>query len=244
MKPQDEQIQSWAVAVSVIDQECSRSGCSPAARLKYPGGMDAKRGLGPGEEPQSGGIAEARPSASIIVLRDSDEGPEVLLVERNHEQRFMGGAWVFPGGATHDEDDGELATAVRELEEEAGISLSADAEPVRFSRWITPAQVKMRFDTHFFVVRAPDDAEPEADGTECLDVCWIRPREALDAGERGELKLVFPTIKHLEELATYGTVEEALAAARERRVMPVQPRVLMQGGVAQVLMPGEPGYDD
>ena len=177
--------------------------------------MDAKRGLGPGEEPHSGGIAEARPSASIIVLRDSDEGPEVLLVERNHEQRFMGGAWVFPGGATHDEDDGELATAVRELEEEAGISLAADAEPVRFSRWITPAQVKMRFDTHFFVVRAPDGAEPKADGTECVDVCWIRPQEALDAGERGELKLVFPTIKHLEELATYGSVEEALAAARD-----------------------------
>jgi 8-oxo-dGTP pyrophosphatase MutT (NUDIX family) len=238
------QIQSWAVAVSLIGKKCSRSGCSPAAELKYPQAVDAKRAFGSGEEPHAGDIADARPSASIIVLRDSDEGPEVLLVERNHEQRFMGGAWVFPGGATHDEDDGELATAVRELEEEAGISLTADAEPVRFSRWITPAQVEMRFDTHFFVVRAPEGAEPRADGAECVDIRWIRPREALDAGEQGELKLVFPTIKHLEELATYGSVEEALAAARERRVMPVQPRVLMQGGVAQVLMPGEPGYDD
>jgi len=185
-----------------------------------------------------------RPSASIIVLRDSERGPEVLLVERNPEQRFMGGAWVFPGGATHDGDGTEVRTAVRELEEEAGIVLPDGAEPVRFSRWITPAEVETRFDTHFFVVRAPAGAEATVDGRECVGARWIRPQAAIDEGERGELKLVFPTIKHLEELAAFGSVAEALATARARRVMPVQPRVLVRGGVARVLMPGEPGYDD
>jgi 8-oxo-dGTP pyrophosphatase MutT (NUDIX family) len=187
--------------------------------------------------------APPRASASIIVLRDSDDGPEVLLVERNPKQRFMGGAWVFPGGATHAEDASELETAVRELEEEAGIALTEDAQPVRFSRWITPAEVELRFDTHFFVVRAPDGAEPAVDGRECVDARWIRPQEALDAGDRGDLRLVFPTIRHLEELARFRSVEEALESARSRRVMPVQPKLLVQGGVAQVLMPGEPGYD-
>ncbi|MDQ4048368.1 MAG: NUDIX hydrolase [Actinomycetota bacterium] len=190
-----------------------------------------------------GEIAKARPSASVIVLREPDAGPEVLLVERNPEQRFMGGAWVFPGGATQDRDESELHTAVRELEEEAGIALPRDAELVRFSRWITPAQVGLRFDTHFFLVRAPVGAEPRVDGRECVDARWIRPREALSAGDRGDLKLVFPTIKHLEELASFNSVEEALATARARRVMPVQPQLLVQGGVAQVLMPGQPGYD-
>lgn len=191
-----------------------------------------------------GEIAEARPSASIIVLRDSDEGPEVLLVERNPRQRFMGGAWVFPGGATLDEDEDELATAVRELREEAGIELRGDAGPVRFSRWITPAQFEVRFDTHFFVVRAPVGAHAQADMGECVDARWIRPADALAAGERGELRLVFPTVKHLEELASFASVAEALATARARRVMPIQPRVLAEGGIAQVLMPGTPGYDD
>ena len=177
------------------------------------------------------------------MLRDSDEGPEVLLVKRNPEQRFMGGAWVFPGGATHAEDAGELETAVRELEEEAGIALTDDTEPVRFSRWITPAEVELRFDTHFFVVRAPEGAQPAVDGSECVDARWIRPQEALAAGDLGDLKLVFPTIKHLEELARFRSVEEALETARSRRVMPVQPKVLLRGGVAQVLMPGEPGYE-
>jgi len=192
---------------------------------------------GPSEE-----IAEARLSASIIVLRDSDEGPEVLLVERNPVQRFMGGIWVFPGGSAHHEDGSVRRTAVRELEEEAGISLPQEAEAVRFSRWITPVGAEMRFHTHFFVVRAPEGAEPEVDGVECVDARWQRPREALHAGESGELKLVFPTIRHLEELASFESVEETLATARARRVMPVQPKVLRHGGVARVLMPGDPGY--
>ena len=50
-----------------------------------------------GEEFNPGEVTEARQAASLILLRDSPEGPEVLLVQRNPEQRFMGGAWVFPG---------------------------------------------------------------------------------------------------------------------------------------------------
>jgi 8-oxo-dGTP pyrophosphatase MutT (NUDIX family) len=53
----------------------------------------------PGEELNSGAVSVPRASASLILLRESDHGPEVLLVRRNPEQRFMGGAWVFPGGA-------------------------------------------------------------------------------------------------------------------------------------------------
>src|ERR687891_107540 len=92
----------------------------------------------PGEELNEGEVTEPRQAASLIVLRDSSEGPEVLLVQRNPEQRFMGGAWVFPGGAVHDEDGGDHArTAVRETQEEAGLELEYDAL-VPFSRWITP----------------------------------------------------------------------------------------------------------
>ena len=54
----------------------------------------------PGEELNTGEVTEAREAATLILLRDCADGPEVLLVQRNPEQRFMGGAWVFPGGAT------------------------------------------------------------------------------------------------------------------------------------------------
>jgi hypothetical protein len=55
---------------------------------------------------------------------------------------------------------------------------------------------------------------------------------------------MFPTIKHLEQLTEFGSVEELLEHARSRQVQPVEPRVLTDGGIAQVLLPGEPGYDD
>ena len=197
----------------------------------------------PGEELNRGPTTVARVAASLILLRDVESGPEVLLVQRNPEQRFMGGAWVFPGGATHDEDADHAATAVRELEEEAGVRLPG-AEPVPFSRWITPREVKVRFDTWFFVAEAPPDADPACDGAECVDFRWIRPADALAAGERGDLMLVFPTIKHLEQLSAFGSVAEALASARERVVEAIEPRVVARDGVGHVLLPGEPGYDE
>jgi 8-oxo-dGTP pyrophosphatase MutT (NUDIX family) len=198
----------------------------------------------PGEALNTGEATVPRGSATLILLRDTDVGPEVLLVQRNPEQRFMGGAWVFPGGATAPEDDDERITAIRELEEEAGIELSDSHELVRFSRWITPAQVKIRFDTHFFVAEAPDDPEPTVDGSECVDWRWISPRGALELHRDDELMLVFPTIKHLEQLARFRTVSDVLEHARASRVLPVEPRVLVDGGVATVLLPGEEGYDD
>src|SRR5882724_6791811 len=114
---------------------------------------------GPGEELNRGAVTTPREAATVIVLRGGAQGLEVLLVKRNPEQRFMGGAWVFPGGAVHDtEGDGDAAhraAAVRELEEEAGVAVGAPNALVKFSRWITPAAVKIRFDTHFFLAEAP-----------------------------------------------------------------------------------------
>jgi 8-oxo-dGTP pyrophosphatase MutT (NUDIX family) len=204
---------------------------------------------GPGEELNEGAVADARPAASAILLRDADAGPEVLLLQRNPEARFMGGAWVFPGGAVHADDEtagvpGPVAAALRETEEESGLRLAGPDELVAFSRWITPAQVKIRFDTWFFIARAPAGAEVRVDNAEVVDSIWATPQDALDRGARDELTLVFPTIKHLEELARFHSVDAALEQARSRKVMPVEPRVLVDGGVARVLMPGEPGYDD
>jgi 8-oxo-dGTP pyrophosphatase MutT (NUDIX family) len=198
----------------------------------------------PGEELNAGEETPAREAASVILLRDGAEGPEVLLVRRNPEARFMGGAWVFPGGAVREGDADPAATGIRELDEEASIALAPDEELVPFSRWITPAQVKIRFDTWFFVARAPDGAEPVPDGEECVEARWLRPGDALDEFRRDRLMLVFPTIKHLEQLSRFRSVDEALDTARARDVHPVQPRVLIDGDEPRVVMPGEPGYDD
>ncbi len=198
----------------------------------------------PGEELNEGEVTEPRQAASIIILRDSADGPEVLLVQRNPAQRFMGGAWVFPGGAVHDGDADHAAAALRELSEEAGIALPDGAEVVPWSRWITPEEVKVRFDTWFFVAAAPPGAQAAADGGECVDARWLRPAAGLEAFGRDELTLVFPTIKHLEALALAESVADALDKARTREVVPVQPKVVVRGDSAEIVMPGEAGYDE
>jgi len=197
----------------------------------------------PGEDLNEGEVATPRQAATLVLLRDGSDGPEVLLVRRNPRQSFMGGAWVFPGGALHEGDLDLAAAAVRELAEEAGIQLPAGTELVSWSRWITPEEVKVRFDTWFFMAEAPPRAEPTPDGGECVDARWLRPDAALDAHSRDELMLVFPTIKHLEALANFESVAAALAGARRQETVPVQPKVVIRGDSARILLPGEPGYD-
>jgi 8-oxo-dGTP pyrophosphatase MutT (NUDIX family) len=193
-------------------------------------------------------VTVPRAAATVIVLRGAADGLEVLLVKRNPEARFMGGAWVFPGGAVdRDEGRGEgalRAAAVREVGEEAGITLSSPERLVPFSRWITPPQVKIRFDTWFFLAPLPGGAEPVVDGAEVVDARWYEPSSALRAAAEGELLLVFPTIKHLEQLSVFATADELLEYARPREIRPVEPRVVMSGEHARVLLPGEPGYDE
>jgi 8-oxo-dGTP pyrophosphatase MutT (NUDIX family) len=203
---------------------------------------------GPGEELNLGEVTVPRAAATVIVLRGAADGLEVLLVKRNPEARFMGGAWVFPGGAVdRDEGQGEgalRAAAVREVGEEAGITLASPERLVPFSRWITPPQVKIRFDTWFFLAPLPEGAAPRVDGGEVVDARWYEPAAALSAAADGELLLVFPTIKHLEQLSVFASADELLEYARNREIRPVEPRVIMSGEQARVLLPGEPGYDE
>jgi 8-oxo-dGTP pyrophosphatase MutT (NUDIX family) len=204
---------------------------------------------GPGEELNlDGPPVEPRQAATVIVLRGGADALELLLVQRNPEQRFMGGAWVFPGGAVDagegDGDEAHRLAAVREVEEEAGVQLPDPAALVKFSRWITPAMVKIRFDTHFFLADMPPGQQVRIDGSECVDFRWTTPQDALEAHRNGQLLLVFPTIKHLEQLAPFPSSDALLAHTRGREVRAVEPKVLGAGEEARVVLPGEPGYED
>ena len=207
--------------------------------------MDVDRPA-PGEHLNPGEPTTPRQAASVIVLRDGSDGLEVLLLRRNPNARFMGGAWVFPGGAVDaHEGEGDLShriAAVREVEEEAGLRLPDPAALVKFSRWITPPQIAIRFDTHFFLAPLPRGQEPRADGEEMVALGWHAPAGALDAHRRGALQLVFPTIKQLEQLAGFPSATALLEWAEGREVAAVEPRVLMTGEAARLVLPGEPGY--
>ena len=202
----------------------------------------------PGEElHDDDAVTVPRLAATVIILRGGADALEVLLVRRNPAARFMGGAWVFPGGAVN-AGDGEgpaalRAAGVREVHEEAGIALGAAGELVAFSRWVTPARVRIRYDTSFFLAPMPEGQEPRIDQGEIVDARWFTPGAALQAGDRDEIELVFPTIKHLQQLSGFASARAVLDHARRRTVEPVQPQIVGEGETARIVLPGEPGYD-
>jgi hypothetical protein len=102
--------------------------------------------------------------------------------------------------------------------------------------------VAIRFDTHFFLATAPDDADPKPDGGETVDLGWFTPRGANEAHERDEILLVFPTIKTLEQLGAFDSADALLEWAAGRTVEPVEPRVIGEGPSARLVLPGEAGY--
>ena len=185
----------------------------------------------------------------MILLRrggkHTSEGLQVLMGKRTPAARFMADVWVFPGGSVDGEsvdDEAHRLTAVRELEEEVGVALADPAELVPFARWITPEQVKVRYDTWFYLALAPAHSSPQPDGEEIVEAAWLTPADALERHARGELLLVFPTIHKLQVLARYGSAEEALAAARDANVEPILPRVDASGEEPRILLPGDWGY--
>jgi len=209
--------------------------------------MKARR-TAPGEELNRGAVTVPRLAATVILLRGGAESLRVLLVRRNPQARFMGGAWVFPGGAVDPRegagDAARRAAALRELSEEAGIVIAEREQLIPFARWITPAQVKIRFDTWFYLATSPRGAEPQIDGSEVIDAGWYTPLDALAAADRGELFLVFPTIKQLEQLARFSSASALIAHARGRvrEIRPIEPRVVGAGKTAHIVLPGERGY--
>src|SRR5215207_8148262 len=131
---------------------------------------------------ESGVPTPPRQAATVVVVRGGAERLEVLMVQRTPKARFMGGAWVFPGGAVdaHEGsgDAAHRAAAVREVLEECGLDLPDPAALVPFARWITPPEVSIRFDTYFFLAVAPAGSEVVIDGEEIVDARWFEPSRA------------------------------------------------------------------
>ena len=227
------------------------------------------------------------PAATVLLLRDTQNGIEVLMTRRSLQASFAPGAYVFPGGGIDAEDsschhlaqrrstqDDERLTqaiaAIRESFEELGVLLAkeADGKPVSsqthsllsrsenfvaqclshgltlsanevyvLAHWVTDRDLPRRFDVPFLVARMPEEQVPVADEKEQFEPVWVSPSLALTRHAAGDFFIIFPTIRTLEKLQGYTTVDSVLAAcANEQPWFHSCPRAgLLQGKDARFM---------
>ncbi len=111
-----------------------------------------------------------------------------------------------------------------------------------FSHWVTPPFMPRRFDTWFFLARAPQDQVAIHDGGELVDSVWISPAAALEDLAEKRRTILFPTRLNLMMLDESRTDDEALAAARARPIKTVVPRIVERDGKRWLTIDSDAGY--
>tara|TARA_R110002072_G_scaffold79087_19_gene182780 strand:+ start:581 stop:1297 length:717 start_codon:yes stop_codon:yes gene_type:complete len=194
---------------------------------------------------------EARPASTVVLLRDSDNGPETLMLRRNKALMFAGGLWVFPGGAIDPEDvaaagdDSEESAArigaAREALEESGLAPRLD-DMVLLSHWITPIGEPRRFATWIYAAPVERDTEVVIDGGEIHDACWLPVSTAVARHEAGDMGMLPPTYVTLRNLCCFHTVDDIVAAERASPVPEVFPVFGSAEEEVVVMFRGDAGY--
>jgi len=199
----------------------------------------------------SDAVEPVHPAATIVLMRDSEHGPEALLVQRNKAVKHMGGMWVFPGGKVDDADyppdrddyHAALNAAIRETREEAGLEVSPE-QLVYLSHWTTPEGARRRFATWFFLTVLEDGQEVTVDGGEIAHHRWVRPDVAFAelADEEHPLRLMPPTYISLVDIAGCGNCDEARSRIEAREAIRYAPRMVFVDDGICFLYEGDAGY--
>ena len=120
------------------------------------------------------------------------------------------------------------------------LCLAAD-QLTYFGHWITPVGAPRRYDTRFFFAIAPQGQSPLHDDHETIAHDWLKPLDALERHQRGEIKMRGPTVKTLEMFARADSIAALCTALRTKSdIQAIQPVFSRRGW----LIPGDPGYDE
>ncbi|WP_300015148.1 NUDIX domain-containing protein [Pseudonocardia sp.] len=131
---------------------------------------------------------------------------------------------------------------LRDVLTAGGLVLRADLLHA-WARWVTPEESPRRYDTAFFVAAVPEGQQADAHTTEAVEAAWWHPAQALERWQAGEMELMAPTFRTLQEIGEYPDTASVLAAAAEREVAPVTPRVRKDGDHVVIVLPGDPDFE-
>lgn len=167
-----------------------------------------------------------KPASTVVLVRETESGPETLLLLRNTALAFNGGHWVFPGGkidhADYAEEDAHEYEAacravIRETREEAGIDIDRESL-IHIAHWTTPEGMSRRYSTWFFLCPLIRSQPIVVDQEEILDFRWISPGAALNESQQGLIKLPFPTLKTLERLLQFNSLDAVCQGMRDAEI--------------------------
>src|SRR3546814_14434154 len=102
--------------------------------------------------------------------------------------------------------------------------------------------MQKRFDTHFFVVRAPERQIAACDGYETVDAAWLSPSKALKLGVSGERTIIFPTRLNLQLLAEAARAADCVARDKARQIVPLLPELIQRDAQHILTLPPYLGY--
>lgn len=175
----------------------------------------------------------------VAAIRELFEEVGVLLAAR--DGRLIEGPLVPEVGTLRARLHGGEPLAA--LLAEAGLVPATD-ELRYFARWITPIANPRRWDTRFLVGRLPAGQETVVDGTETVSCGWYTPRDALAAYEAGRITLIPPTVRTLDDLSRFSSVDAVLADAASRVVRAVTPEIVHDSGLTAIRYPDNTGKAD
>ena len=207
---------------------------APGAYVFPGGGIDAADAAAHGlarHRPQQDGTALTQ---AVAAIRESFEELGILLAY--HADGRMADA----GTVAALDRNAPLLDQCRAQ----GLQLAADQVFV-LAHWITDRDLPRRFDVPFLVARVPAGQEPVADETEQFEPVWVRPADALARHAAGQFFLIFPTIRTLERLQNYASVDAVLAACTHGTPLWTScPRAGLLGGQDARYMEHEPPYGE
>lgn len=122
------------------------------------------------------------------------------------------------------------------------LSLDLDAL-VPFARWKPAFHQARRFDTLFFLARAPSGEWPlRPQAGECDSAEWLTAKAVLGRIAAGTASAIFPTVRNLERLSQFSSFAEAVTHARSHPVETISPWIEELDGEKWLRIPDHLGY--